>query len=114
MLRGRPCFACGQDQSEIRLSAKGKPFLTCRACSTRTFFTSWAGLMGTAIMTPLATEAFARIRSDPGEWAKARELADALYREFQTAVSPPSDVSPLAATPAVTTNEMPQKKATAT
>ena len=46
------CFCCSSDRAWLRMTRKGRPYLSCPGCSSRTYLNSHRSLTGYRILAP--------------------------------------------------------------
>jgi hypothetical protein len=95
------CMHClAANSCEVRFDKKGRPFTSCRVCSTRAFFHSMDALRRVAIAPELLEAALARRARDP-EYAKVIDGKIAtLAAHVRSAVTAPSPAPALRGLPA--------------
>ena len=64
MLLHRCVYCLTGNSAEIRFDKRGKPYTTCRACGSRSFFQSIHACRGLAVMPDLLEEAMRRREKD--------------------------------------------------
>lgn len=63
MLLNRCCFCLAANSSELKFDKRGKPYLTCKMCRTRSFFSTLDALRGVAIL-PQVMESLLEARAN--------------------------------------------------
>lgn len=97
-LRKTTCFLClVPDAMEIRFDRKGKPFLRCCACGSRTFMSSVLCWKGLALMRPMI-EALLQQMEDPAVHHQAmfevESFKRSLIAEFNSTNEAPATQAP--------------------
>ena len=64
MLLHRCVYCLTGNSAEVRFDKRGKPYTTCRACGSRSFFQSIHACRGLAVMPELLEEAMRRRETD--------------------------------------------------
>ena len=64
MLLHRCVYCLTNNSAEIRFDKRGKPYTTCRACGSRSFFQSIHACRGLAVMPDLLEEAMRKREMD--------------------------------------------------
>ena len=76
MLLNRCCFCLAANSSELKFDKRGKPYLRCTMCRTRSFFSTLDALRGPAVVPQLLESLLDARAKGNADWVdvKIREL----------------------------------------
>lgn len=99
MLMHRCVYCLTGNSAEMRFDKRGKPYTTCRACGSRSFFQSIHACRGLAVMPELLEEAMRKRETDKAYCARFDSKIAAMVAQVTSALSAPAVLpqSPVAA-----------------
>jgi len=94
-LRRFACFLCLQpDAQEVRFDKRGKPYLTCQSCGSRTFLASTQCWRGLAALRPIVAAVVERMETDPVYRLEVMRATDAYRTGLLAAMQEPDTQTP--------------------
>lgn len=90
MLTHRCIYCLTGNSAEVRFDKRGKPYTTCRACGSRSFFQSIHACRGLAVMPELLEEAMRKRETDRDYCTQFDAKIAAMVSQVTSALSAPA------------------------
>ena len=90
MLLHRCVYCLTGNSAEVRFDKRGKPYTTCRACGSRSFFQSIHACRGLAVMPELLEEAMRKREVDQDYRTQFDEKIAAMVAQVSSVLAAPT------------------------
>ena len=90
MLLHRCVYCLTGNSAEVRFDKRGKPYTTCRACGSRSFFQSIHACRGLAVMPELLEEAMRKREVDQDYRTRFDDKIAAMVAQVSNALAAPA------------------------